>query len=244
MSSARLVYQISRERERPDSMDAKLRGSRDSAIRFLNEAIGSGRYGPGAKLPPERMLSAQSGLPRHALRDALAVLETEGRIVRIVGSGTYVADAARNGGRGLSHARDASPAEILEARFLLEPRLAVLAVVNATAADFERMEDWNRRAETADGIERFEACDTALHQAIAEATHNRLVIALYGAITEARGQAEWGELKQRSLTAERREACGREHRAILAALRARDAARAEAALLDHLRHSRLSLLGR
>ena len=225
-------------------MDVKLRGARDSALRFLIEAIGSGRYGPGAKLPPERMLSAQSGLPRHALRDALAVLETEGRIVRMVGSGTYVAGtAARNGGRAVSHAHDASPAEILEARFLLEPRLAVLAVVNATAADFERMEDWNRRAEATDDIERFEACDTALHQAIAEATHNRLVIALYGAITKARGQAEWGELKQRSLTAERREACGREHRAILAALRARDAARAEAALLDHLRRSRTSLLG-
>ena len=95
----------------------------------------------------------------------------------------------------------------------------------------------------ADDFERFEHWDAALHQAIAEATHNRLIVGLYTTITRARAQADWGELKRRSLTAERRDHYREDHRRIVAALRARDAEGAEAALLDHLRRVRQNLLG-
>jgi DNA-binding GntR family transcriptional regulator len=50
-------------------------------------------------------------------------------------------------------------------------------------------------------------------------------------------------MKRRSLTPERRDHYREEHRRIVAALRARDAAAAEAAQLDHLRRVRQNLLG-
>jgi DNA-binding FadR family transcriptional regulator len=213
---------------------------------WLLDMLASGRYAPGSKLPTERAISQQLEVPRSAVRNALAALEAEGLVVRRIGSGTFAAEQrapAQETRPPLVSVSDASPTEIMEARLLIEPRIGALAVANATAQDFERMESCNRNAEGADGFQRFEHWDAALHQAIAEATHNRLIIGIYTAITRARDQADWGELKRRSLTDERRDRYREEHRRIVAALRARDAAAAEAALLDHLRGVRQNLLG-
>lgn len=208
---------------------------------FLDQAIRSGTYGPGSKLPTERALSERLRVPRSAVRDVLSVFEAQQKVVRIMGSGTYVAETlppvaapARS---------DASPTEIMAARLIVEPRLAQLVVMNANAADFERMEECNRRAEAADDFEGFEKWDAALHQAIAEATHNRLIIDIYATITAARDHAEWGDLKRMSITTERRDHYRQEHREIVAALRARDAKQAEAALTRHLNRVKANLLG-
>ena len=207
----------------------------------------SGDYPDGAKLPTERELAERLDLPRSAVRDALASLETEGAVVRLIGSGTFVAKTVLVRGRAPAESplflRDASPAEIMEARTLIEPRLASLAVAQANAADFERMEACNRQAQASNSLDVFERWDAALHQAIAEATHNRLVVDLYGAITAAREHADWGELKRASLTPERRDVYREEHRRIVAALRARDAGAAEAEVLAHLKRVRENLLG-
>jgi DNA-binding FadR family transcriptional regulator len=214
---------------------------------WLLDMLTSGQYGAGAKLPTERAVAEQLAVPRSAVRNALATLEAEGLIVRLIGSGTFVAKTAKlpNQERRppLVTVDDASPTEIMEARLLIEPRIAALAVANATISDFERMEVCNRNGEQSDSFEAFEYWDAALHQAIAEATHNRLIVGVYTAITRARDQADWGELKRRSLNAERRDIYREEHRRIVAALRARDSHTAETALLDHLRRVRQNLLG-
>jgi DNA-binding GntR family transcriptional regulator len=58
-----------------------------------------------------------------------------------------------------------------------------------------------------------------------------------------RHQGEWGRLKRNSLTAARRADYERQHRAIVAALRDRDAVRAAALLLDHLDQIQRNLFG-
>lgn len=50
----------------------------------------------------------------------------------------------------------------------------------------------------------FEACDAAFHDAIAVATHNQTVIAVARTLARVRLQAEWGQLKARSMTPERK----------------------------------------
>ena len=125
---------------------------------------------------------------------------------------------------------------------MLEPRLAHLAAVNATTADLEQIEHLCEQGECED-LALFEQHDAALHQAIANATHNSLVTALYTMITNARDLAEWGDLKRRSLIPTRRAAYQAEHRIIVSALCQRRAGEAEAALLDHLQHVRANLLG-
>ena len=211
---------------------------------FITDGIRAGVYGARSKLPTERALAEQLAVPRSAVRDALAVLESGGAVTRIIGSGTYVRAAASEPPPAEPSPPSASPAEIMEARLLVEPRLAELAAINADQDDFARFDDCIRQGDAADDFEAFEHWDAALHQAIARSTHNRLVIELYAMITRARDLTAWGELKRRSLSPERRDHYRREHHAIVAALKARDAAAAEAALLGHLERVRSNLLGR
>lgn len=220
---------------------------------FLTAAISDGDFGPGAKLPTERALSEKLGVPRSAVRDGLSVLEARGQVVRIVGSGTYVAEVRTAPSPAPAPApapaappqmgRDASPADIMAARLVVEPRLAALVVTNATSADLEKIDQCNRAADLAEDFEAFEHWDAALHEAIAQATRNPLIIDIYGAITSARDRTEWGDLKRRTITAERRALYSVEHGVMVAALRARDVAAAEAAIAAHLLTVRRNLLG-
>lgn len=213
---------------------------------FILAGIRSGTYRANAKLPTERALSDQLGVPRSAVRDALAVLESGGAITRIIGSGTYVKEDAGAGSDAATTKTPptASPAEIMQARLLVEPQLAQLAAFNANQDDLARFDECVREGDAAESFEAFEHWDAALHDAIARSTHNRLVIEIYTMITRARDFVEWGELKRRSLSAERRDHYRREHHEIVAALKSRDVERAEAALLGHLQRVRDNLLGR
>ncbi|MBX3651858.1 MAG: FadR family transcriptional regulator [Burkholderiales bacterium] len=218
-------------------------GRRDSTqdIRaYLLEAVAQGAVGPGGKLPTERELAARFDLPRNTVRKTLAQLEAEGTITRHVGRGTFLADT---GGFPADSVTHTSPAELMEARMRLEPAMAELIVTNATPADFDRMETCLDRAERGATLDDFEVWDAALHQALAAATHNRFVTRVFDMATAVRHQTEWGKLKDRVVTPERRLKYQEEHRMIVDALKARDADRARAAILAHLQHARRNLFG-
>src|SRR5690606_37726314 len=90
----------------------------------LLDGLKRGRWPAGSRLPTERRLCADFGVSRSALRRVLQELRDLGLIEQKVGSGTYVTEGAAN-------AKDVqefepsriSPAEIMEARLLLEPML-------------------------------------------------------------------------------------------------------------------------
>lgn len=58
----------------------------------LVDRIEAGELAPGSRLAPERELSAQYGVNRMTLRQALQVLELRGLLIRRQGDGTYVAE--------------------------------------------------------------------------------------------------------------------------------------------------------
>ncbi|MCJ2048934.1 FadR/GntR family transcriptional regulator [Methylobacterium sp. J-070] len=215
-------------------------------LRVLRQGLASGRFRPGSKLPTERVLAVDLSVPRTAVREALAVLEAQNMIIRQVGSGTFVLDEATVAHSHSQTMSDpswcSSPNAIMEARLVVEPRLAHLVVSNATAADFARLGRILAEGETADTTAAFDAADDAFHQAVADSTHNALVIEIYSAIAAARRRMPWGGLRRRFLTAERRVASRREHRAIVEALAARDAEEAERAILAHLHEIKLALM--
>lgn len=222
--------------------------SRESAQRvrdFIVNAAADGTLPPGAKLPTERELSMRFAVPRNAVRKMLAQLEAEGSITRHVGRGTFLAGRA-DAGKGefpFDNVSHTSPAELMEARLRIEPALAELIATNATHADFERMEMCLDKAERAATLDEFELWDAALHEALATATHNRFVIRVLDMVTAARRQAEWGKLKDRIVTPERRLEYQEEHRDIVHALKDRDAERARASIIAHLQHARRNLFG-
>ena len=136
-----------------------------------------------------------------------------------------------------------SPAELMEARILIEPMIANLIVRNGTSADFLRMEECCTRGENAVSMPEFEVWDGALHQAIADATHNTFIKQVFQLMNRVREQGDWGALKMRSLTPERRRAYEQEHRALVNALKDRDEDRARGLIMEHLVRIRHNLLG-
>jgi DNA-binding FadR family transcriptional regulator len=182
------------------------------------------------------------------VRRVLAELKDRGLITQTVGSGTYVADSAPQALARLDApaiaAHAVSPAELMAARILFEPALIELVIGNATGADLERMDRCNAEAEAATTLEAFEHWDAQLHEAIADAAHNGFMSAVFRLMNEVRASGEWGVLKRRSATPERRVEYQQEHRALVAALKDRDAERARALCLAHLLHVRANMLGR
>lgn len=57
---------------------------------ILRRAIEAGEFRPGESLPSEGRLAQRYELGRDAVRDALRVLRSEGRIVTVKGSGSFV----------------------------------------------------------------------------------------------------------------------------------------------------------
>lgn len=200
----------------------------------------------GQRLPTERDLGEQFGLSRSTVRRVLQDFKRKQLIRQTVGSGTYVADDVQRILGNLAAfgpAQVTSPAELMSARLVLEPAIVEMVIGSATGADFQRMDECNARAEAARSLEEFELWDAALHEAIAQAAHNSFILSVFRLMNEVRSQAEWGVLKRRSATPERRLVYQQEHRALVAALRERDAAQARALCLAHLVNVRTNMLG-
>ncbi len=199
----------------------------------------------GQQLPTERALGAQFGLSRSTVRRVLQDFKRKQLITQTVGSGTYVSDQVHEALVELAPggpARSVSPADLMSARLVLEPAMIEMVIGSATAADFARMDACNDAAEAATTLEAFEHWDAQLHEAIADAAHNGFITGVFRLVSQARAHGEWGVLKRRSATAERRLEYQQEHRALVAALKDRDAERARALCLAHLVHVRANLL--
>jgi DNA-binding FadR family transcriptional regulator len=118
-----------------------------------------------------------------------------------------------------------------------------LIVAWATAADFEEMERCLAGGDRAVSYEEFETWDLALHRCIVAASHSQLLSTLYAVIEAARHGQVWGDLKRRSASRERRLEYQEDHRALVAALRARNATEATEAMRVHLARVADHLLG-
>jgi len=252
--------------------DAALAGrGRGLAERILAESRQAGLRA-GSRLPTERRLAVELGVTRSSIRHALAILQAEGRISREVGRGTFFRgapeplhvaghdstgyDSAGHHSAGHSIAGHHSaqpgsaagqgfaPADVMTIRRLLEPQAMPLVVAWATAADFEEMERCLAGGARAASYEEFETWDLALHRCIVAASHSQLLGTLYAAIEAARHGQVWGDLKRRSASRERRLEYQEDHRALVAALRARNAADAIEAMRAHLARVADHLLGK
>lgn len=225
----------------------------DSSYLFrasLLDQLHSGHWQTGERMPTERELGEQYQISRSTVRKVLAEMKAQGLITQTVGSGTYVTDKALSTAparkaasvTAANTAWQTSPAELMEARMALEPAIIEMVIGNATPADFELMENCCDRAEEATSVEEFEVWDGMFHEVIARAAHNSIVAKLFKLMNQARAQGEWGMLKKRSLTPERRLAYQSEHRALLEAIKARDPMLAKGLAVEHLIHVRRNLL--
>ncbi len=214
------------------------------ATSLLENYINNKGLASQSRLPAERQLCEELGISRTELRKALSLLEADGHIWRHVGRGTFV------GTRPITRLDEiaslgvhTNPAEVMQARLLLEPGLAKVAALHATRADIERMRLCTKRKDAAVEWRTYERWDGEFHLTIAEATHNKLLLTLFNALNTVREATEWGRLRISRITDASRQRSSGQHYAIIAAIAARDRNQAEAAMLEHLTSVHKSLLG-
>ncbi len=204
---------------------------------------------PGDRLPPERDLALKLGLPRTALRRMLGSLEKQGRLIRHVGRGTFIAG---NGVSSTALRRPASadgetlrtyPAEVFESRLIIEPKVAALAALRATRQEVEEMEKSIARGSASESLVEFEKWDAVFHRIIVQAAHNGLLASLYEGIHTVRTGNLWGKMKEQSLTEDRMRGYIASHQAILEAVRDRDSREAERHMYEHIMEAKTNILG-
>lgn len=213
---------------------------------WLQTNLSNGALQVGVKLPPERTLGEQFNISRGTVRRVLAQFLQRGLITQSVGSGTFVsatlAPASAKPGGVLPPLRT-SPAELMEARLLIEPLMPALIVRNATADDFQTMMNCLDQSENATAAADFEHWDGELHRSFALATHNSFFIHILELSNRVREEGEWGRLKMKSLTPERRNQYCDQHRAIVQALVNRDLEQAKSHMQEHLNQIWKNLFG-
>ncbi|MEL7470048.1 MAG: FadR/GntR family transcriptional regulator [Pseudomonadota bacterium] len=206
----------------------------------LRRQITNAHYSMDARLPPERTLSEEYGVARGTVREALKTLEDMGFVERRAGSGTYVTYAS--GSPTASVIETTRPLELVDARFALEPHMVRLAVLHATEADLERAETHLAVMESGSESRRFADTDEQFHLALADAARNPMIRWMMEKTHEVRSHAQWARMRTLTLNPAIITKYNRQHRAIVNAIRSRDAEAAAQAMRDHLDTARRSLV--
>jgi GntR family transcriptional repressor for pyruvate dehydrogenase complex len=209
----------------------------------LRQAIASGQYSVGDKLPSEVELTEAHGVSRTVVREAVAALKSDGLVEVRQGAGIFVLgqEIAVQPNRKIDKARLSSDLEVLEVRAPLEIEAAGLAALRRSPSQEEAMFECHRQVlRCIEHDQSIREADLALHFAIAEATNNPLFrqhLEFHGGavIPQSRVVPDQGSAEQ---TAYRR-LIHREHEAIVVAISDRDEEGARKAMRDHLRGSQL-----
>ncbi|WP_298012289.1 FCD domain-containing protein [uncultured Castellaniella sp.] len=196
-------------------------------------------------IPAERALAVRLGVSRRIIRQALAALETEGRIQRVQGRGTLLTSTAHAAAmEELDLKQYTSPAELMETRLVLEPAVAALAATNASSQDLEDLQAYIDKSRAATQAADWERWDGALHKTIGRSTYNAMLIRFSAMLEAARAQTAWGHLRRASLNSDLQATYTRQHEAILAAIADRNPESAARAMRQHLLTVRDTLIGR
>ncbi|MCB1499113.1 MAG: FadR family transcriptional regulator [Bauldia sp.] len=179
------------------------------------------------RLPAERNLAERLNVKRHQLRKALAILRQ---------SGDLVPASARRAPTALPRyseelVRLTNPIEVLEMRLLMEPGLARLASLRASALDMARIS----RAATTPEDAAAGPVDLAFHLAIVEAARNHLAGEFYKMLRQVGVDARVRIARITPVTCPKRiRQRDAEHRLIAEAIADRDPEAAETAMRAHL----------
>ncbi len=193
----------------------------NAAYRALLEEIRSGALRPGDRLR-ETDLAERLGVSRTPIREAIRQLEADGLVAHAPRQGATV--------RSLDYAE---VMELYEMRAVLDGAAARLAAHAALPIEIDELAAINDELSAApDAAEAFRL-NRVFHAALLNAAKNRFLHRSMNGLQKALmilGPTTLAE-------AERFDKAVQEHRAVIEALRARDGARAEQLMRDHIKAS-------
>ena len=206
----------------------------------VREALFADRLAPGDHLGSEKDLSAQFGVSRITVRDALRTLEATGIVEIRVGAGGGARIAAGN----LERYSDAlaiqlklsemTAREIIEAQMAIEGAAAELAAKNRTDKDIQNLEDLVKEASVfMDNPARFTELGMVFHQVFAEASGNRALVAQFKALRHV----VWPQTGQRTTERGAKNAIA-VHRQLIELIKQRDGPGARQLMCEHLEEIR------
>ncbi|MFD7691814.1 FadR/GntR family transcriptional regulator [Streptomyces sp. NPDC059805] len=208
----------------------------DEAIEKIKGMIVSGALRPGDRLPKESELAAALGLSRNSLREAVRALS----LMRILdvrqGDGTYVTSLdPQLLLEALSFVvdfhRDDTVLEFLAVRRILEPAATAMAAARISERQLDALAVRLDRLGDAPSVGELVASDLEFHRGIVVAAGNSVLCSLLDGLSGPTTRARiWRGLTQQDAVARTL----REHRAILAALRDRDAEAARSWATVHI----------
>ncbi|NED99905.1 FadR/GntR family transcriptional regulator [Phytoactinopolyspora halotolerans] len=211
-----------------------------SVVDQILASIRSGRFPPGSSLPAERVLAGQLHVSRGSLREAIRVLEHAGVLDVRTGSGTYVTEHSGSSATMLRAQAavigEHSPLDLIVARAAIEPVCAEHAATSRHPSDLEAIEETvEEQARLTAAREDAAEPDRAFHLAVAEASHNSVLLAQQRMLLDLTQEQMWSELKHRSRSREHAaEQYLDHHRLVLRAIRQGDARRAHQMMAMHM----------
>lgn len=216
-----------------------VRRPREQVEAQIRAAILGGEFGPGDRLPSEAVLARDFGVSRSTVREALRALSEAGLITTSPGAagGSFVegidhqALGARFGESVENNVRLGSltHAEVAAVRRLLEIPSARLAARSRSDEQLAQLDEAiEEQGRIASGTAAREL-NTRFHEAIAEASGNRLLAAMISALHRAQPRTAT------DISPEVRRRSAKHHRRIVAAIRERDEETAAAAMEDDVR---------
>lgn len=202
----------------------------DTVAATLRRRILSGELVPGDSLPTEGELVSQLGVSRETVRMALRLLDAEGLTATSQGrSGVRIRhpepERTAHSLVQLFTLTGATWGDLLAFRKMLEPAAAAHVAEHASAQQRQRIADVADRGIAPDGAGYHE-----FHELLVQASGNPLLTTVLAAVEQA---VRWAAAEQDITQYDRNEAA-KSHRAIAAAITAKDPQQAERRMRQHL----------
>ena len=209
----------------------------DEIVSRLSDALFDGRLQPGQALGAEAELAERFGVSRSSVREAMRSLEASG-VVEIGMGPKGGARIAQGDPKRFAHALavqlrlvGVTPTEVLDVRVGVEWMAAQLAAVNARPEELEQLAALVEEAKRERDPLRVGDLGRQFHAVLAEASHNRVLVATLTSIREAlRTHRPGAPPEPKRVMAM--------HTSLLDALRQHDARRAGELMLEDVQRQR------
>jgi GntR family transcriptional repressor for pyruvate dehydrogenase complex len=220
----------------------------EEIVEQIRQLMADGELKPGDRLLPERELADRLQVSRASVREAIRALEMLGFIEIKPGDGTFVRDTNTDDiiqplAMFLA-VEKSSLLEMFEIRRIFESAAAGLAAERASIEEVSQIGNLLEKMKESLNIkdsEKGEELDIAFHYAVAEATHNALLIRLFRTLTEDFSVSVSMARRQLYIQADNPQRILDHHGSIYEAIKTHNSKAASQAMREHLTYAELEM---
>lgn len=214
----------------------------ENVVKKLAEIIDRGDVKPGEQFPPERELVKDMGVSRNVLREAFHILEEKGVVTSIQGKGRFLREAPsrQEADTTAFTLQKYSLLDIYQVRTIIEVGTMDILVETATEEDIRDLENLYDELHALFLKTKSTRGEFRMHMAYAEKSHNFYLQHLLKETTDLVRSIIWTDFSKIADTYDI-ESFAKDHAAIIAAIKRRDAPTARKTIKEHLQKATLEV---